>query len=76
MEYWFRASECQIWWRNTELFFWEVETNFGTFQKLSSYIGVSCKVGLESVKTLNRIFWTIEYYFRVLEYQILSTNTK
>ena len=76
IEYWFKALECQIWWTNTKLFFWEDETNLVTLQKLFPYIGVSDKFVLKSAKTLNRIFWAMEYWFKALEFQIWSMNTK
>ena len=38
--------------------------NLGTIQKLSLYIGVSYKFVLKSIKSLNRIFWVIEYWFK------------
>ena len=75
-EYWFKALECQIWSTNTKPFFWESETNLGTLQKLPPNIGVSYKFVLKSVKTLNRYFWAKEYWFKALECQICSTNTK
>ena len=56
--------------------FWEKETNLGTMQKYSPYIGVSYKFVLKSVKSLNRIFWAMEYWFKVLQCQIWSTHTK
>ena len=57
-------------------FFLESEAKLQTLQKLSTYIRVSYKFVLKSVKTLNRIFWAIEYWFKALECQIQSTNTK
>ena len=65
-EYWFKDLECQIWWTNTKLFFWESGTKLETLQNL----------GLKSVKTRNRIFWAMEYWFKAWECQIWSTNTK
>ena len=49
MEYWFKALERQIWSANTKLFFRESETNLGTLQRLSPYIGVSYKFVLKCV---------------------------
>ena len=76
IEYWFKAWECQIWLTNTKPFFLESETNLGTLQKVSPYTGVSYRFLLKSAKGLNRIFWVIEYWFKALECQIWSTNTK
>ena len=58
------------------IFFWESETNLETFQKLSPYIWVSYKFVLKSVKSLNRIFWVIKYWFKALECHIWSMNSK
>ena len=66
-EYWFRALECKIWPTNTQSFFWENGTNLQILEKLSPYIGVSDKFVLKSVKSLNRIFWVIEYWLKFLE---------
>ena len=74
--YWFKALECQIWSTNTKPFFWENEANLGTHQILSPHIGVSYKFVLKSAKTLNRIFWAMEYWFNALECQIWFMNTK
>ena len=55
-EYLFKALECQIWSTNTKSCFWKNEAKLQTLQKLSPYIGVSCKLLLRSVKSFNRIF--------------------
>ena len=44
-------------------------------KNVSLYIAVSYKLVLKSVKSLTRIFSVIEYWFKVLECQICSTNT-
>ena len=44
--------------------------------KTFSYIGVSDKFVLKSVKSLNKILWVIEYWFEALECQIRSKNLK
>ena len=62
--------------RNTKAFFWESKTNLRTFQKFSTYIGVSYKFVLKSFKSLNRFFWVIQDWFEALECQVSSTNTK
>ena len=59
IEYWFKALECQIWWKNTNLFFWESEANLGTVEKLPPYTEVSYKFILKFVKTLLWNFWAI-----------------
>ena len=38
---------------NTKPFFWERIGNLKTSQKISSYIGVSCKFILKTIKNLN-----------------------
>ena len=47
-------------------FLWESDAKLETFQKHSLYIGVFYKSALNSVKTLNRIFWAKEYWFKAL----------
>ena len=76
MEYWFKALECQIWLTNKKPFFWWSQANLETLQKLFSCIGVSYKFVLKSVKSLNWLFWAVEYWLYTLECQIWSTNTK
>ena len=76
VEYWSKTLECQIWSTNTKAFFWESETNLGTLQKISPYIGVTYKFVLKCAKNQNRIFWKIDYWFKALECQIWSMNTK
>ena len=66
-----RDSACCIHKQRTES-----ETNLRTFLKLSPYIGVSYKFVLKSVKSLNQIFWAMEYWCKALECQIWQTNTK
>ena len=58
------------------IFFWESDANLKILQKISPYIGISYKFFLKYVKTLNRIFWAMEYWFKTLACQIWSTNTK
>ena len=62
MEYWLKALECQIWLTNTKPFFWESEARLKTLQKLFFCIGGSYKFFLRSVKSLNQLFWAVEYY--------------
>ena len=50
--------------------------NLGIIGKPSHLVNISYKFILKSVKSLNRIFWTMEYCFRALECQIWSTNTE
>ena len=66
-EYWFKALKCQIWLTNTKPFFWESEAKVETLPKPSPYIWVSYKFVLKSVKSLNRIFWATEYWFKALK---------
>ena len=76
VEYWSKTLQCQIWLTNTKAFSWESETNLGTLQKISPYIGVTYKFVLKCAKNRNRIFWKTEYWFKALEGQIWSMNTK
>ena len=75
-EYWFKTLKCQIWLTNTKPFFWEIEANVETLQKLSPYLWVSYKFLLKSLKSPYRIFLTTEYWFKALKCQIWLTNTK
>ena len=59
-----------------KLFFWKSEANIETFQKLLSHIGVPYKLVLGSIKSLNRIFWVIEYWYKAQKCKIWSTNAK
>ena len=74
-ESWFKDLKCQFWLTNTKPFFWKSEANVETLQKLSPYIWTSCKFVLKSGKSLNRISWAIESWFKALKYQIWLTNT-
>ena len=74
-ESWFKALKCQIWLTNTKPFFWKSEANVETLQKPSFYIGVSYKFVLKSEKSLNRILWATEYWFKAFKCQIWLTNT-
>ena len=60
IEYWFNVLDCQVWWTNIKLFFWESKTNLETLEKLFPSIGVSYKILLKSVKSRNRIFMAIK----------------
>ena len=75
-EYWFKSLKCQFCLTNTKPLFWESEANVETFQKLSPYIWVCYKFVLKSVKSLNRILWATEYWFKTIKCQIWLTNTK
>ena len=75
-EYWFKALKCQIWLTNTKLFFWESKSNLKTLQNPCLYIWVSYKFVLKSEKSLNRILWATEYWFKALKCQIWLANTK
>ena len=55
---------------NTRPFFWEIEANLEPPEKLSPYIGIYYNFVLKSVKSLNRIFWIMEHWFKALEWQI------
>ena len=76
MEYWFKTLWCQIWSTNTESFFWKSEAKLETLQICSLDIGVSYKTTLRSAKSLYRIFWAMQYWFKTLQCQIWLTNTK
>ena len=73
---WFEALECQVSSTNTKPFFGESETNLETLKRISPHIVVFHKFVLKSPKSLNGIFWMIEYWFKALECKIWSTNTK
>ena len=75
-EYWFKTLKCQIWLTNTKPFFWEIEANVETLQKLSPYLWVSYKFLLKSLKSPYRIFLITEYWFKALKCQIWLTNKK
>ena len=75
-EYWFNALKCQTWLMNTKSFFCESKANIETLQNFSPYISVSYKCVLKSAKSLNRMFWAIEYWFKTLKSQIWFKNTK
>ena len=75
-EYWFKALKCQISFTNIKPFFCESKANLETLQKSFTYIWVSYKFILKSVNSLNRMFWTTEYWFKALKYQIWLTNTE
>ena len=70
IEYWFNVLDCQICWTNIKPFFWESKANLETLEKLFPSIGVSYKMLFKSVKSLDRIFVVIEYWFKALECQI------
>ena len=76
IEHCFKALECPICSTNTKPFFWESEANLKTLWKLSPYIGVSYRFAWKSPKSLNRTFWSMEYWFKALECQIWLMNTK
>ena len=40
-EYWYKAKKSQIWSRNTESFFWDIDAIHVSFRRLSSHIGVT-----------------------------------
>ena len=61
---------------NTKPFFWESKAHIKTLQNFSPYIWVSYKFVLKSVKSLNRILWATECWFKALKCQIWLTNTK
>ena len=75
-EYWLKTLKHQIWTMNTKPFFWESKANIETLQNFSLYIWGSYWFVLKSVKSLNRIWWATEYWFKALKCQIWLTNTK
>ena len=75
-EYWFKALKWEIWLTNTKAFFWESLAKIETLQNFSSYIWVFYKFVLKSVKSLNRMSWATEYWFKALKWEIWLTNTK
>ena len=58
-----------------KVIFRETEANLETSRRLSPYNGVSYKF-LKSEKSLNRIFWVTEYWYKAFKFQICSTNAK
>ena len=75
-EYWFQALKRRIWLTKTRPLFWESEANVETLQKPSFYISVSYEFILKSAKSLNRILWATEYWFKALKCQIWLMNIK
>ena len=67
---------AQAWSTNAKPFFWEIDANLKTLQKIFHCLWVPYKFSLKSIKSLNQIFWVMEYWFKALECQICSTNTK
>ena len=76
MESWFKVLKWHILLRNTKPFFWEGDANVEPLQKLSPSIWVFYKFVLKSIKSLNRILWATEYWFRALKCQFRLSNTK
>ena len=70
MEYWFKALGRQIWSTNTKLFFRESETNLGTLQRHSPYIGVSYKFVLKCVKNLSWLWFSCFQTLLMLNVQL------
>ena len=63
----YKAQKCQISLTNTMWYsFWESEANLETFGKHVLITGVSYKFVLNFVKSLIRISWTMEYWFKPL----------
>ena len=63
----FKSVKCQVLPTNTIPFFWKIEANLEHPEKLSPYIGIYYNFVLKSVKSLNRIFWIMEHWFKALE---------
>ena len=61
---------------NTKPFFWETEADLETFQKLASHIGVLYKLVLGYAKSLNTIFWLIEYWYKAQKCKDLVNERK
>ena len=61
---------------NTKRFFRECEANVETLLKHFPYLWVSYKFVLKSAKSLNRILWTTEYWFKALKCKIWLTTTQ
>ena len=61
---------------NTKPFFWESEANVQTLWKPFPYISVFYKFVLKSVKSVNRLLWATEYWFKASKYQVWFMNTK
>ena len=75
-EYWCKAPNCQTCSENTKAFSWKRKANLETFQILLSHIRVSFKLDLEFFKSLNRIFWWIDYLHEATTSQVWLGNTK
>ena len=63
-ECWYNSQKWKICPRNKNRFFWESEANLEISWKLSLFIEVSYNSILKSVKIINWIFWTMEYWFK------------
>ena len=66
MESWFKALQCKIWLMNKKPIFWESKEKVEALQKLSPHIGVSYKVILKFLKSLNKIFRALKCLFEAL----------
>ena len=75
-EYRFNTLKFQIRLNYTKPFFCENKGNIEYLQKRSPNIWVLCQFILKSVKTLTRISWATESWFRALNCQLWLTNTK
>ena len=64
IEYLYKAKKYQTLSTAAKPFLWKSEVNLETFQQPSPYIGVSYKFILKSAKSLNQIFWAMEYWFK------------
>ena len=61
IKYLYKAKKQQIWSTNAKAFFWKGEANLETSKQRCPYIEDSYKLVLKSVKSLNWIFWAIQY---------------
>ena len=66
IKYLYKAKKQQIWSTNAKEFFWKGEASLENFKQRSPYIENSYKLVLKSVKSLNWIFWAIQYWLRAL----------
>ena len=62
--------------RRIKKVFLESEANLKTFKKFLVHNGVSYKFVFKSVKSLTRIFWMIEYWWKAQKQEHLVMNAK
>ena len=64
IEYWCKAQKCNVGSMNAKTFPGKTRQTFSLYWKISPYIGIFYKFVLKSPKSLNRIIWMIEYWYK------------